>query len=77
MKALAGLLNTLILGSWIAAIAIFSIQNIQNVSVKFLTFESITVPVGILLAVCSAIGLLLGWLLPLLFSRTRKRSRSY
>ena len=77
MKAFAGLLNTLIIGSWIGAIAIFSIQNIQDVSVKFLTFESITVPVGILLAVCSVIGLVLGWLLPLLFSRTRRKSRSY
>jgi len=75
MKAFAGLLNTLIIVSWIIAIAIFSIQNIQNVSVRFLTFESITVPVGILLAFCGVIGMLLGWLLPLLFSR--KRSRNY
>lgn len=77
MKAFAGLLNTLFFGSWIMAIAVFSIQNIQNVSVKFLTFESITIPVGILLAFCSAMGLVLGWLLPLLFSRKRRSSRSY
>ena len=75
MKAFAGLLNTLIIVSWIIAIAIFSIQNIQDVSVKFLTFESITVPVGILLAFCGVVGMLLGWLLPLLFSR--RRSRNY
>jgi lipopolysaccharide assembly protein A len=75
MKAFAGLLNTLMIASWIIAIAIFSIQNIQNVSIKFLIFESITVPVGILLAFCSVIGMILGWLLPLLFSR--RRSRSY
>ena len=77
MKAFAGLLNSLLFGVWILAIAIFSIQNIQDVSVKFLTFESITVPVGILLALCSALGLILGWLLPLLFSRRRRKSRSY
>lgn len=75
MKAFAGLLNTVMIASWIIAIAIFSIQNIQNVSIKFLIFESITVPVGILLAFCSVIGMILGWLLPLLFSR--RRSRSY
>ncbi len=74
MKAFAGLLNSLILGIWITAIAIFSIQNIQDVSVKFLVFESITVPVGVLLAFFGSIGIVLGWLLPLLFSRTRKRS---
>ncbi len=76
MKAFTGLLNTLLVGSWILAIAIFSIQNIQNVSVKFLTFESITVSVGILLAFCSVIGLILGWFLPLLFSRKRRSSRN-
>lgn len=76
MKALAGLLHTLILGAWGIAIAIFSIQNIQDVSVKFLTFESITLPVGILLAFCSVVGLVLGWLFPLLFSRPRTRRRA-
>jgi lipopolysaccharide assembly protein A len=76
MKAFAGLLDTIIIATWVIAIAIFSIQNIQNVSIKFLIFESITVPVGILLAACSVIGMILGWLLPLLFSRS-KRSRSY
>lgn len=72
MKAVAGLLNTLVFSIWIIAIAIFSIQNIQDVSVKFLTFESITLPVGILLACCGSIGALLGWLFPLLFSRKRR-----
>ena len=72
MKAIAGLLNTTILSFWILAIAIFSIQNIQDVSVKFLTFESITLPIGILLAFCASIGALFGWLFPLLFSRQRR-----
>ncbi|MDJ0571541.1 MAG: LapA family protein [Pleurocapsa sp. MO_192.B19] len=77
MKAFAGLLNSLILATWVIAIAIFSIQNIQDVSVKFLVFESITVPVGVLLAFCSGIGMILGWLIVLLFSRKRKSRRSY
>lgn len=76
MKALASLLNTLLLGTWVVAIAIFSIQNIQNVSLKFLIFESITIPVGVLLAFCSSLGMIVGWLLPLLFTRTSRR-RSY
>ena len=73
MKALAGLLSSLLLATWIIAIAIFSIQNIQDVSVKFLTLESITVPIGVLLAFFSGIGLVLGWLIPLLFAGKSRR----
>ena len=73
MKSFARLLNSLILAIAVVAIAIFSIQNIQDVSLKFFTFESITVPVGVLLAFCSGIGMILGWLIPLLFSRRRTR----
>lgn len=76
MKALAGLLNALLLGTWMTAIAVFSIQNIQNVSLKFLVFESISVPVGVLLAFFGGIGIILGWLIPLLFSRKRSTSQS-
>lgn len=74
MKAFVGLLNTLIISSWIMAIAIFSIQNIQTVSVKFLTFESITLPVGVLLAFCGVVGLIIGWFLPLLFAKRKNKA---
>ena len=73
MKSFTSLLSSLILAILIVAIAIFSIQNIQDVSIKFLTFESITVPVGILLAFCSAIGIVLGGLIPMLFVRKKTR----
>jgi uncharacterized integral membrane protein len=77
MKSFTSLLSSLILAILVVAIAIFSIQNIQDVSLKFLTFESITVPVGVLLALCSAVGIILGSLIPILFSRRRtRRSRS-
>lgn len=76
MKSLARLLNSLILACLILAIAIFSIQNIQDVSVKFLLWESITIPVGVLLAFCCGIGLILGWFISLLFSRSRRTRRS-
>jgi lipopolysaccharide assembly protein A len=74
MKSFTSLLSSLILAILLVAIAIFSIQNIQDVSLKFLTFESITIPVGVLLALCSAIGIILGALIPILFSRRRTRS---
>jgi uncharacterized integral membrane protein len=73
MKSFTSLLSSLILGILVVAIAIFSIQNIQDVSLKFLTFESITIPVGVLLALCSALGIILGALIPILFSRRRTR----
>lgn len=73
MKSFTSLLSSLILALLVVAIAIFSIQNIQDVSLKFLTFESITIPVGVLLAFCSAIGIILGALIPILFSRRKTR----
>ncbi|NJK54902.1 MAG: DUF1049 domain-containing protein [Pleurocapsa sp. SU_5_0] len=73
MKSFTSLLSSLILAILVVAIAIFSIQNIQDVSLKFLTFESITIPVGVLLALCSAIGIILGALIPILFSRRKTR----
>ena len=57
----------------LVAIAIFSIQNIEDVSLKFLTFESIDIPVGILLAFASAVGIMLGALIPILFARKKIR----
>jgi lipopolysaccharide assembly protein A len=66
------------LASWVIAIAIFSIQNIQGVSLQFLMFESITVPVGVLLAFFSGIGMILGWFIPLLVARkTKMRNNSF
>ncbi|MGB5633405.1 MAG: LapA family protein [Waterburya sp.] len=75
MKSFTNLLSSLILAISIMAIAIFSIQNVDDVSVKFLNFESITVPIGILLVFCSGIGIILGWFIPLLFSRKKARRK--
>lgn len=73
MNSFTNLLSSLILAISLVAIAIFSIQNVEDVSVKFLTLESITIPVGVLLIFCSAMGLIFGWLIPLLFSRQKAR----
>ena len=73
MKSFTNLLSSLILAISIMAIAIFSIQNVDDVSVKFLNLESITVPIGILLVFCSAIGMVLSWFIPLLFSPQKIR----
>ena len=69
MKIFANFISSLIFAIWVSAIAIFSIQNIQLVSVKFFVWQSIQIPVGVLLAICAGVGIILGSLLPLLLQR--------
>lgn len=58
MKALAILLTSLLLAGWIGAIAILAIQNFSPVSLRFLGFQSIEIPIGLVLAFSVSIGLL-------------------
>ena len=76
MKIFTNFISSVMLAIGIGAIAIFSIQNIKAVSLKFLSFESIQFPVGVLLAFCAGVGIILGSLLPLLV-RTSNNSDSY
>jgi hypothetical protein len=54
-------------------IAVFAVQNITPVSLRLFVFESIQLPIGILLAFCIGFGLILGAFLPLLWQRPAKR----
>ena len=76
MKAFASFLNSMMWAGYIVAIAIFSIQNVDKVSLKFLVFRSIDIPLGVLLTLCGAVGIIIGWLIPLLFSRRKRSSNS-
>lgn len=58
MKNFIPILISLIVAIWVIAIAIISVQNATPVSLKFLTFESIQIPIGLLLAFSASIGLL-------------------
>ena len=69
MKIFANFVSSLLLAFWVSAISIFSIQNIQLVSIKFLAWQSIQIPVGVLLAICAGSGIILGSLLPLLWQK--------
>lgn len=75
MKFIANLISSLIMASLIGAVAIFSIQNIQPVALQFFSFQSIQLPMGVLLAFCLGIGIILGSLISASFS-PRKRSRA-
>ena len=78
MKFIANLFSSLIMAGWIGASAIFSIQNIQPVSLQFFGFESVQLTVGVLLAFCLGMGMILGSFLSLFWQKSsRARRRSY
>jgi uncharacterized integral membrane protein len=43
---------------WVVAIAILSVQNAEPVSLRFLTFRSIQIPVGLVLAFSAGVGII-------------------
>lgn len=65
MKKLANLIATTLIMGWIISVSVFSIQNIQPVRIKFLVWESITMPIGVLLSFSVGFGLILGAILPI------------
>ncbi len=60
MNVILPLLINLLLAIWIGAIAIISVQNATPVALKFIVFESIQMPVGIVLAFSAILGIFLG-----------------
>lgn len=60
MKILPQLLGTVTIAGWTIAIAIFSVQNSTPVSLKFLVFQSIRIPVGIVLGLSAGVGAVAG-----------------
>jgi uncharacterized integral membrane protein len=73
MTFIANFLSYLMIALGFAAIAVFDVQNITPISLRLFVFESIQLPVGILLAFCIGFGLILGACLPLLWQRPAKR----
>ncbi|MFB2896409.1 lipopolysaccharide assembly protein LapA domain-containing protein [Aerosakkonemataceae cyanobacterium BLCC-F50] len=72
MKSLATLIISVIVAVWMMAIAILSVQNATLVTLKFLAYESIRLPVGVVLAFSAAAGAIVGAIvaLPLFTSPT-------
>lgn len=60
MSVILPILINLLLAIWIGAIALVSVQNATPVALKFIMFESIQIPVGVILAFCAILGLILG-----------------
>jgi uncharacterized integral membrane protein len=67
MKAIANLLTSLVLAAWIGAIALLAIQNVTPVSLRFLNYETIQIPMGIVLAFSVGIGAIVGAIAPVVW----------
>ena len=77
MKNLIPILISLIVAIWVVAIAIISVQNATPVSLKFLTFQSIQIPLGLLMAFTAGTALLgMALLRPLWSMANSRRSQS-
>ncbi|HBB30884.1 MAG TPA: DUF1049 domain-containing protein [Cyanobacteria bacterium UBA8803] len=77
MKNIANFLISLIVTAWIGAIAILSLQNATLVSLKFLTFESIQLPVGIVLAFSVGVGVMGGAIVPIFWQLAGQSRETY
>ena len=58
-KILVNFLISVIIAVWVVAIALISVQNATPVSLRFLVFQSIQIPFGLMLAFSVAVGLLI------------------
>ncbi|PMB19852.1 hypothetical protein CEN40_14845 [Fischerella thermalis CCMEE 5205] len=58
MKTFTALLTIIVLVFWIMVVALLSVQNATPVSLQFLGFRSIQLPVGLLLALCASVGMI-------------------
>lgn len=67
MRRFATSLIALILATWMGAAAILAVQNFTPVSFKILTFQSIQVPFGVVLAFSAGLGAVGTAIAPLLF----------
>lgn len=51
-------LTSLILAIWISAIALIAIQNATPISLQFLNVQSVEIPLGLILAFSTSLGLI-------------------
>lgn len=58
MKTFVNLLTSIVVAGWVMGIAILSVQNAEPVSLRFLNFRSVQIPVGLVLAFCAVVGII-------------------
>jgi uncharacterized integral membrane protein len=57
----------ILIGLTIIGAALFSVQNAASVSIQFLAWRSLELPLGLVLSVCFTLGLLLAVLVPFIW----------
>ena len=77
MKTFANLLSSIIVAGWISAIAILSVQNFTPISLRFLSFETIQLPLGIVLAFSVGVGVIGGVIAPVLWQLAGRQQLPY
>lgn len=88
LMKLSNLLSAIVLSLSIAVIAVLSVQNYTGISLQFSLFEAVTfrsleLPVGVMLAFCFCIGAISAAILPLLWQegqkprKNRQKNRKY
>ncbi len=73
MAIFTNFLISLIMALWFGTLAIFAIQNVSPTALRFTFWESIQLPISLLLTFCFGVGLVLGALMPILWQRSQKR----
>ncbi len=58
MKSFATLITSLIITVWIGAIALISVQNATPLSLRFLSFQLVELPFGLILAFSAGVGVM-------------------
>ncbi|MBS9770465.1 MAG: DUF1049 domain-containing protein [Trichodesmium erythraeum GBRTRLIN201] len=67
-KLIPPIISSIILALWVSSIAILSVQNATPISLKFLSFQSIEIPIGVILSFSVSIGVIISSIiLPSLF----------
>ena len=78
MKTIANLIASLIVATWVIAIAILSLKNVTPISLTFFTFTSIQIPFFLFIAfsVCACI-VLMALIQPFFILAGSKRNSNY
>jgi uncharacterized integral membrane protein len=70
---MTNLIISIIVAFWVGAIALLSVQNATSVTLRFLQFQSISLPLGVVLSFCIASGMV-GTAIVLVLGRSSRQS---
>jgi len=75
MRIFIKILTNLIIAFCILGSAVFSIQNIEGISIKFIAWESITLSKGIVLLFCYVAGMMIVNIMLIIFKVTQGKKK--